>query len=529
MIRKWTVQGISIAVLAMVLIGTASGGAMAAGADPLTFSWPGNVGPLNPHLYSPNQMFAQAMVYEPLVFYGDGGRVLPYLAESWKVSPNGKEYVFTLRKNVLFSDGTPFDATAVKKNFDAILANAKRHAWLDLINQIQEVIAVDPYTAKLVLKNPYYPMIQELTLIRPFRFLSPSAFPESGKTAEGMKGPVGTGPWVLVETKLGEYDLFKRNEKYWGQRPGVERIMVKVIPDPNSRAIAFETGQIDLIYGTGQVTLDTFSRMRESGKYTTLISQPLASRLLCLNSNRGPTRDLQVRKAILHATNKAAIVKGIFLNAERQAETLFSPNVPYCDLGLEPFLYDPGKAGQELDQARWKREPGKPFRIKGGQTLEIDLCFVGNDATKKSMVEVIQADLHKVGIKINLLGEEEDSFLQRQKDGEFGMIFGDTWGPPYDPHSFVSSMRVPSHADYQAQLGLPNKAEIDAKISEVLITTDEKRRQGLYREILTSLHEQAVYMPLTYQTNVSVNRNDLVGVTQGHTKYEIPFATMRKK
>ena len=261
---------------------------MAAGVDTLTFSSAGNVGPLNPHLYSPNQMFAQAMVYEPLVSYGEGGRILPCLAESWKVSPNGKEYVFTLRKSVQFSDGTPFDGAAVKKNFDAILANAKRHAWLELTNQIQGVMVLDPYTVKLVLKNPYYPTIQELTLIRPFRFLSPSAFPESGRTAEGMKGPVGTGPWVLIETKLGEYDLFKRNEKYWGQKPGVERIMVKVIPDPNSRAIAFETGQIDLIYGSGQVTLDTFNRMRGSGKYTALISQPLATRLLCLNSEPGP-------------------------------------------------------------------------------------------------------------------------------------------------------------------------------------------------------------------------------------------------
>ena len=165
----------------------------------LKFSWAKDIGPLNPHLYNPNEMFAQGLVYESLVQYSSDGKIIPWLAESWTVSPDGKEYIFKLRKDVKFADGTMFNAAAVKKNFDAVLANGKRHDWLAFIRQIKETQVIDDSTFKLVLKDAYYPVLQELALIRPIRFLAPSQFPDSGNTAEGIKKPVGTGPWMLSE------------------------------------------------------------------------------------------------------------------------------------------------------------------------------------------------------------------------------------------------------------------------------------------------------------------------------------------
>lgn len=508
--------------------------AVLAGPETLVYSWTSNVGELNPHLYSPNQMFAQAMVYDPLVRYGEGGAIKPALAEKWEISPDGKTYTFTLRQGVTFSDGTPCDAAAVKKNFDAILANAQKHKWLELVAQIEAAEAPDPRTFRLVLKNPYYPTLQELCLARPLRILAPSAFPDSGNTADGIKKPVGTGPWKLVETKKGEYDLFERNESYWGKKPAIQKILVKVITDPNTRAVAFETGEIDLIYnagghGTGQVSLETFAAMQKDGKAKTLVSGPQATRNLAINSDRGPTRDLAVRQAILHAANKAAMVKGIFLDIEKPAETLFSPTTPYCDLGLPPYAFDLDKARTLLDQAGWKPVPGGEFREKDGQELAVDLCFEGNDPMQKAVAETLQGDLRKAGIRLNLIGEEPDSFLARQKSGEFGMIFGDTWGAPYDPHSMVSSMRAPSHADYQAQVGLPMKAALDEKIAAVLVTVDEAKRREMYRDILTTLHEQAVYLPLTYTVGIVAHRDNLDGVHYGAIQSEIPFEDMVKK
>ncbi len=505
-----------------------------ADSDTLVYSWSSNVGELNPHMYSPNQMFAQAMVYEPLVKYSEGGTVIPWLAEKWQISADGKTYTFTLRKDVLFSDGTPFNAEAVKKNFEAVLANGERHKWLELVAQIDKAEAVDSHTFRLTMKNAYYPTLQELCLIRPLRFMSPVAMPEDGNTANGIKKAVGTGPWVLIETKKGEYDLFERNDTYWGTKPQFKKLLVKVIPDPNSRAVALETGEIDLIHGAaghgaGQLSLDAFQRFAANPDYVTGISQPLATRVLAINSKRGATADLKVRQAIQHAVDKAALVKAVFYGVEKQADTLYSTDTPYSDLSLKPFGFDPPLAANLLTEAGWLQTEAGATRSKNGQELSVDLCFVGNDAQQKAIAEVIQGDLQKIGINVKLVGEEPDSNMNRQKTGEFGMIFNETWGAPYDPHSYCSSMRAPSHADYQAQAGLPMKAEIDGKISEVLLSTDEAKRQELYRYILTTLHDQAVYLPITYMTGVIVHRKDLQGVVYGPTKYEIPFELINRQ
>jgi nickel transport system substrate-binding protein len=498
--------------------------ASGAHAEPnLNFSWPMNVGPLNPHLYSPNQMFAQNMVYEPLVRYRADGTVGPWLAQSWEASPDGKAYTFRLREDVRFSNGEVFDAAAVKANVDAVLKNRARHGWLELANQIIAAEVVDPFRVRITLKDAYYPLLQELALPRPFRFVAPSQF-QKGGTVDGITAPIGTGPWKLTETKLGERDVFTRNDSYWGARPTYEQVIVKVIPDPNTRAIAFETGEIDLIYGTdGPISPDTYERFQKMGIYTAELSAPVETRVLAINTNLGATKDLAVRKAINHAVDKDTMIATVLYGTQRRADTLFADNVPYADVDLKPYAFDRALAARLLDEAGWTAKVDDGIREKNGEPLSVELCFVGTDAISKSMAEIVQADLRKIGIEVRLTGEEESSVYARQRDGRFGMIFNRTWGAPYDPHAFVSSMRVPSHADYQAQLGLPDKVEIDAKIGQVLVSTDEAARQNLYKDILTRLHEEAVYLPLTYVTAIAVARPEVGRITFGAMSSEIPF------
>lgn len=495
----------------------------------LTFSWAKDIGQLNPHLYGINQMFAQAMVYEPLVKYGENGKIEPCLAESWQISPNGKEYTFKLRQGVKFSDGSDLDAKAVKMNFDAVLANKNRHAWLELINQIQDTQVVDDHTFKIIFSHPYYPALQELALVRPLRFLAPAGFPDNGNTYEGIKEPIGTGPWVLSEYKKDQYAVFVRNEHYWGKKPKLEKVTVKIIPDSEGAVLALEKGEIDLIYGTGLISMDAFKQIKGAGEYETQLSDPCSTRVLAINSNKGPTKDLKVRQALEYAVDKGTIVEGIFYGTEDKANTLFAPNFPYCNLNLKPYQYDLKKAQTLLEEAGWKLPAGKEFREKDGKSLALDLCFVGTDSTQKAIAELLQGEFKKIGVKVNIIGEEEQSFSDRQQNGNFHLIFNETWGVPYDPHSFVSSMRHPSHADYQAQLGLPMKKEIDKKISEALITTEEKTRQQLYSYILGNLHEQAVYLPISYTKNMAVYNKKVIDVEFLPSSYEIPLELMDTK
>lgn len=493
----------------------------------IVFSWAQDVGPLNPHQYGPSQMFAQDLIYEPLVNYGRGGEILPGLAERWEVSKDGKLLTFQLRQGVQFSDGTPFNAAAAKANFEQVLKNRQEHKWLGLVQEMDRVETEGDNQLKIYLKKSYYPALQELTLIRPVRFLSPKAFPDKGTTAEGIKAPIGTGPWTLADYSKDSLAVFKRNENYWGNKPKVEQITVKIIPDGETRALAFENGEIDLIYGSGLISLDAFKRLQDSGQYEAEVSQPLYTRAIALNSSRAATQDLRVRQAIQHAFNKDAVIQAVFYNTEPRADTYFSNEVPYANVGLQPYAYDVERAKTLLEEAGWQQQ-GQGIRQKNGQPLTLELSFSGSNDVDKAVAEALQADLKTVGIDLKLLGEEEQAWLDRQTSGEFDLTFNDTWGPPYEPQAMMSSMRSPSHADYAAQSGLPMKAEIDRKIGEVLISTDETARQQLYREVLTTLHEQAVYLPISYSTNLAVLHKNLTGFEFMPQANQVPLSKLDK-
>ncbi|MDO5045922.1 nickel ABC transporter substrate-binding protein [Campylobacter sp.] len=490
--------------------------------DTLNFAVTKNVGPLNPHLYSPNAMFAQDMVYESLVRYGDDGKIYPWLAKSWEISGDGKIYTFKLRDDVVFSNGDKFDAKAVKMNFDAVLDNRKRHEWLELANILVKCEVVDEFTVRLEIKNTYEPTLKELSLIRPFRFIAPSAMID-GSTKDGIKSAVGTGAWKLVDIKQGISDTFEINEKYWGKKPSFSKILAKVIPDPNTKVIALKTGEVDLIYGSDQVSLDSFNELKK--EFDTFVSQPLLTLALALNSNKFPTDSLNVRRALNMAIDKDLVIKKIFLSTQPKADFLFDKKVADADIEAKAYEFNLEDAGNLLEKDGWIMSKDK-IRYKDGKALEMELVYAGNNAVHKSIGEVLQAQFKKLGIVLNLKADETTIFYKKQRTGDFNVIFNSTWGAPYDPQAFLASMRVPSHADYQAQIGLKDKKDIDEKITKLLRTLDRKDQRNLTHEILTKLHEEAIYIPITYETNKAVASKRVKNVKMGILQYHIPFEEM---
>ncbi|WP_338554118.1 nickel ABC transporter substrate-binding protein [Paenibacillus sp. KS-LC4] len=502
--------------------GTADNAAVAA-EKAITLSWPRDIGTMNPHTYNPSQLFAQSMIYEPLVSYKAGGKLEPMLAESWTISEDGKEYTFKLRQNVKFSDGTSFNAAIVKKNFDSVMKNSNLHSWLGVINVLDKTEAIDEYTFKMTLKQAYYPAIQDLAVVRPVRFLGEAGFPDDGDTSKGIKKPVGTGPWLLAEYKKDEYAVFTRNPNYWGESPKIDKITVKIIPDPETRVLAFEKGELDLIYGEGVISMDAFQQLRESGKYTTQLSEPVATRSLLLNTTNDKLSDLRVRLALQSGFNKQAMVEGITLGLEEKADTILSKNFPYTDIDVQPVAYNTDQAAAYLDEAGWKLPAGKAVREKDGQALELELIFDKTDPIQKAMAETMQAEWSAIGVKLNITGLELTTQIERRKAGNYDLDFWSNYGAPYDPHSFINVVAEKGWGVAEANAGLPMKQELDQQIHEVLSSTDETKRQQLYSSILLTLQEQSAIVPISYIKKTVVFQNKVTDFAFPANRDENPF------
>ena len=272
------------------------------------------------------------------------------------------------RKGVYFSDGEICDANAIKANFDAILENRDRHTWLEMMHILDKVEAIDDYTFRIALTSPYYPMLTELGVTRPFAMISPKAM-KNGSTKNGVNEFIGTGPYVLKEFETDKYAIFEANTNYWGEAPKIKKIMVKVIPDNQTRLLALEKGEIDLIFGKNMLDSDAINKYKGSDKFVSSLSEPTSTRQIVLNTTHPILSDSKVRIALQHATDKKAISDGIFYGLEPPADTLFSKTIPYCNINLTPYEYNIEEAKKLLDEAGWIAG-NDGVREKNGQKLQ---------------------------------------------------------------------------------------------------------------------------------------------------------------
>lgn len=488
---------------------------------------------LNPHLYG-GELFAQNLLFESLVKIEHDGSFSPWLAKSYSISEDGLTYSFKLREDVFFHDGVQFNAETAKANFDAILDNYKRHTWLESVrlmvavdnNGGKSVEAIGEFDLVIRLAEPYYPFLVELGVTRPFRFISPNSFID-GTTKNGVSSISGTGSYILQENHVDEYSIFVLNENYWGEKASIKRIIAKVIPDGQARSFALESGEVDLIYGTNMVKSDTYNKYKSMSGFSAAISDPVSTRMMLLNTTDEITGDVRVRQAIAYATDKNAISIGLFDGIESPADTLLSPSVPYADIGLEPYYFNRVKAESLLEDAGWINVDGSKYRQKDGTPLVIVLNYTSDNVTDKTISEFMQGELAKVGIHLIIQGEEEQAFRDRMKSGDFQFTFNISWGTPYDPQSFLAGMRNPVYGDYYAQLGLDNKEELDQHILDALKSIDEVKRQEHYSYVLQTLHNEAVYLPLTYERNRAVFNEKIINVQFNPSKFEVPMEKMK--
>lgn len=438
------------------------------------------------------------LVYETLVNFVDG-QPQAALAESWE--NNGTEWVLHLRRGVTFSDGEAFNADVVKLNIEALSA-----AYGDYIpyygsySKISEINVVDDYTISIVYTEPYPNVLQEFSASI-FSMLSPKMF-EGGNVPYGdySNDTAGTGPYMLKQKDAapGQSYTFTSNPNWWGQKSGPDSFTVKIIPDEDARMIALEAGEIDLLYGSYQITYDMFDQLAKTGSLSAQTSEKTyTTRNLLLNASHDILADLNVRRAIQHGTNKQQIVDTVLHGMEVKADALFSPDLPNCDVVLSPYAYDTDLANRLLDEAGWTEKGSDGIRVKDGQPLVLRIIYQSSRPSDEQILMAFKGQMSELGIGVEIQGFETMAWFERGMEGAFDVSVNDTYDFPQDPHVFLTAM-LDDGLDKSAQQNLAELPELTQHIQSMMSTVDAATLEDDYEYVLTTLHDEALYVSLSY-------------------------------
>ena len=333
------------------------------------------VGTMNAHVYGPNEFFSNNWVYEGLVAFGDNGKVVPSLATSWTTAPNdigGDTYTFQLREGVKFHDGADWNCTVAKLNFDHILALADtKHSWYGVGTKTEDWFCNNDmeFVMRTNLKHESY--LNELALIRPTRMISPNAFVggvdsdplennschlDWGEVGDvncaGIESVSGTGPFKYVSKQVADGTttqvLFEGNADYWGGAPEIERLEIVRYTSDKEVKEALLSGELDVVWGAGVLSDSDIMEIANdpliSERIQVAQSDPIQNAILILNTGQPPFDDINVRKSVIHAINKGAIIEKE-LPLAKNVDTVFPRGAPYCDVDLTPrWSYDFEKA-----------------------------------------------------------------------------------------------------------------------------------------------------------------------------------------
>lgn len=429
----------------------------------------------------------QKLLYEGLVKYVDG-EIQPVLAEDWEMSEDGKQLTFYLRQGVTFHDGEPFNAEAAIANIEA----------------------VDEYTIRLTYDTPYFAYINDFCWPDVCTMISPKQITQGD--FQTVNGYAGTGPYIYDEYVAGQYTTFVRNENYWGERPYYDKIVAKYIPDNASRVQALKTGEIDLIYGSAELSYEDYNQATAidgiEGKFA-----PSGStvRNIILNFN-GNLSDLSVRQALAYAIDKEAISEGLTYGYEPVANTIVPDGTPYSDIcGTEDYTYNVDRANQLLDEAGWGMNQSTGIREKDGTPLHVVFTCPTDDSTIGSIATLFQSQLAEVGIEVEIKSMEKMEWYASYMEPTGWDITAMTAGffNYAMPQCWFSAMMAQMPEDVSIPL-LDNSDEFISALSEFKTCNDDARLKELFELLINTDLDQVLDVPLTHQMDMIVYNTDKI-------------------
>ena len=492
-------RALALIIAALVVGGCGSAGTIAGGqGQTLVFGRNKDAVRLDPAVVTDGMSLNVARVsMEGLTRYKLGSfDIEPSLASSWIVSKDGKVWIFNLRHRVKFHDGTPFDAAAVKFNFDRWrLRGNPYHKWGDFSyyesqfggfpGVIKDVKVVAPDKVEFDLTKPVAPMLANLAMAA-FSISSPTAI--KAELGSYFTSPKGTGPYMVAEWVKDDHITLKRFDDYWGPQAKLPRVILRDIPDPATGLLSLEHGDID---GWEYVQPNDLIRIQKNTDLA-LYHQPANNIMyLAMNNLKSPFDNLLVRRAINEAIDAKAIVKNFYDPSAIVADEFLPPAVWPHGVKVR-YPYDPQDAKRLLAQA------GYPNGFS--TTLWYMTLARPYLPQPQRVAEAIQADLKKIGINARLEAFEWGTYLQRTQNAEHNMaLFGWT-GDNGDPDNFLyvildKDNTIPPGAQNVCFWRNDDFHKLSTAAQRAIA---RKERSALYVKALQLVHDQAPCVPLVH-------------------------------
>jgi peptide/nickel transport system substrate-binding protein len=518
---------LTVAVIALLMAGLNAPGSTAAPASDvkpggrLIFGFQYEPVTLDPHVTGQANAIRVLMnVVDGLVYVDDKGNVTPQLAERWRISPNGKLYTFWLRKDVKFHDGTPFNAQAVKFSLDRVIdpATASQGGRIS-IGPYERSVVVDDHTVQIYLKEAFAPFLSNLAAgtLSP---VSPDAVRRLGR--DFGRTPVGTGPFSVKEWRAKDSITLVRNPNYkWG--PPVNRgpayldeIVIKFIPEDQVRASVLETGEVDGIEEVPAQSLADFKR--NTSKFAVYeVNYPGSPRQAMINTQKAPTNELNVRRAILHAVNVEALGRTLYFSAYPVGNGIMSAATPMAIKGQfrRTYAFDQGRARQLLEEAGWR--PGADgVREKGGQKLRVGIYILTDVPIYRPLAEFVQGNLKEVGFDAFIWAQSRSPWFAALGNGDHNLAPMGLWSADPD------MMRGLYHSSGSAfSWSFYKNAEFDKLVEDGIQSTNPRVRAGFYTRAQEVLMRDAVTLPIHEQMNLMAFKAQYKGLAFQQNAYPV--------
>jgi peptide/nickel transport system substrate-binding protein len=463
------------------------------------------------------------LIFEGLVGWKPGTTELePRLATSYEVSDDKLAWTFHLRDGVVFHDGTPLDADAVVFSFRRLLD--RRHPnyltsddanfHRTLFKDVTEVVAVDKRTVKIRIARPYAPLLPDLAI---FPIVSPAAVALYGDTF--AQHPVGTGPFAFDHWTRGAEVVLARWDRYWGDRPGFDRIVFQVVADARQRLVDLESGSVDL---ASAIAPDEWTFVELHPDLVLHHTDGNNITYLAFNTQQPPFDDVRVRRACNLAVNKEPIVKLAYFGRAIAADGALTPTQWGYHAAATTYGYDPAAGKKLVDEAiaDGTFDPNKLYTLYAPSTPR---PYV---AQPERVARFVQAALEQINVHTKLVLQQYSEHRAALEAGQHDMaLFG--WSADTgDPDNFLYVLFDSDNAIVgQAQnVAFYRDTGVDRLLREAQVEDAQARRSELYAQVQDKLAADAPWVPIAHSELVVASRASLEHVVlspTGHPVYSL--------